>query len=675
MAVGLVDSTNRSVKVVSVQLGAEVTDDFGVFTVKHKFVNDTSEVIDANYLFPISNSEIIVDFKIFIGNEVVMSHLVEKREQDNFEGYSLNDASTDKSSFKVHIGKMAPGRTIETELKYIKSVDQKDGYCKVVIPTVVMPNFTLNNNQYSFDGFGAEPNYDLKLDFTYYGKGIKSAQCKTHDLWFDTHENKVRASIKYNTSSNYDIIIDIKKDAPETPVVYKYNNIVYLSVYPDINIYDRQSKKFLFMVNATDKHKEEIKNAIHICLKALGPDDMFNIIMLSRQNSVFADGFKHADDETVREAIHWFDSYELGDSVELFSSVISSYKNNSNTIAMIFTDIKMSQNKDIMRYIENHKNNTYYTFEMDSTDDKSFLKALSDHSGGKYYNIPQGKRADLEIINAFNIIAAPFVSNVNISFDDAVSGIASWGAKKIHYGDKVGIIAEVYDRMPTKVYIDGIFSGKNISLCTRLDNIAEGGSSLRFLYAKSLIDNLASAEENLSIREQQLIHKQIVDISEKYSIYNKYMDMLLMNYNGKFYDCVSIIRPKALPFDWYLNALNAYSSKSYLGDIDTEFIKIIKKQKSVGCFIPAYSRAKENVAKFTGEVVSKICTEYNNPALFMWQLRKSILFMMNYISNNDSGEIPEEILQAFDDWHKILGGNDEISQKVQAICFMYRKNS
>ncbi len=611
---------------------------------------------------------------MYVGNEVVMSHLVEKREEDGFEGYSLTDASTDKSSFKVHVGKMAPGRIIETELKYIKGVDQRDGYCRIVIPTVVVPEFTVNNNQYSFGGFDSAPNYDLSLDFTYYGSNITEAACKTHDLRFDKTSSIVKAILLKNTSSNYDIVIDIKKSQPDVPVVYKYNNIIYLGVYPEINIYDRQGKRYLFMVNTTDKHKEQIKSAIHTCLKALGPDDTFNIIMLSRQNSVFADSFCHADDEAVRNAIGWFDSYELGDSVELFSSVISSYKSNSNTIAMIFTDVKMSQNRDIINYIENHKNNTYYPFEIDSSDDKSFLKALADASGGKYYHIPAEKRTDIEIINAFNIIAAPYISKVSVSFDDAVSGIATFGAKKIHFGDKVGIIAEIYDRMPNNVYIDGVFSGKSISVKTPLTNITEGGSSLRYLYAKSLIENLASAEESYSIREQQQIHKKIVEISAKYSIYNKYMDMLLMNYNGKFYDCVSIIRPKALPFDWYLSAIKNNSPRILPGDIDTEFIKIIKKQKSAGCFIPVYSRAKENVAKFTGEIISKICTEYHNPGLFIWQLRKSVLFLMDYINNNETAEIPEEILKGLNDWCKIFSGTDEISQKVSAITYMYRKN-
>jgi len=117
MSVGLIDEYNRSVCVQSVYCQAEITDDFGVFSVKQKFCNDTDGIIDASYVFPISNCEIIVDFKLYVGNEVVISHLVKKRDEDAFEGFSLNATSSDKSSFKVHIGKMAPGRTVEIELK------------------------------------------------------------------------------------------------------------------------------------------------------------------------------------------------------------------------------------------------------------------------------------------------------------------------------------------------------------------------------------------------------------------------------------------------------------------------------------------------------------------------------------------------------------------------------
>ena len=62
----------------------------------------------------------------------------------------------------------------------------------------------------------------------------------------------------------------------------------------------------------------------------------------------------------MRAAAEWFDSPELGDSVELFSAVISSYRHSGNTSALLITDEKMSQNEDIMAYISNHRNNTYY---------------------------------------------------------------------------------------------------------------------------------------------------------------------------------------------------------------------------------------------------------------------------------------------------------------------------
>ncbi len=673
MSVGLIDEYNRSVCVKSVYCYAEITDDFGVFSVKQKFCNDTDSVIDASYVFPISNCEIIVDFKLYIGNEVVISHLVQKRDEDSFEGFSFNSTPTDKSSFKVHIGKMAPGRTVETELKYIKNIESSVGYCKAVIPTVIMPNFTVDKKQYSFDSFSTAPSYELALDFTYHGAGITDAVCKTHRLRIDTNTSCVKASILENCSSNYDIIIEIKKTPSVRPVVYKYNNIIYTSVYPEIDIYNRQGKKYLFMVNITDKHKDEIKNAIIACLKALGADDLFNIIMLSRQNSVFSDKFLKADDDAVKNAAHWFDSYELGDSVELFSSVISSYKNNTNTVAMVFTDVKMSQNRDIISYIQNHKSNTYYPFEIDSSDDKGFLKALAESSGGKYHHIPAEKRADVEIINAFNIIAAPYIRDTAVSFDDIVSSVATTGAKRIHYGDKVGIIAEVYDHMPQNLYIDGKLSGKSISYCVPLTNIIDGGSSLRYLYAKTLIDNLSQKAADCSgYNEERLLTERIIDISSKYSIYNKYMDMLLMNYKGKFYDCVSIIRPKALPFDWYVDALNSTGTRGLPDDTDTEFIKIIKKQKANGSFVPSFSKSKENIAIFTAEVLSKICSEYHNPQLFLWQLRKSVLYLMDFINNNDTAKIPGEVLKGLKDWYAILGSNDEISQKVNALTYMYR---
>lgn len=677
MSVGLVDEYNQSLCVKSVNCTVEATEDFGVFTLKQQFLNNTDSVADASYIFPISDCEIIVDFKVYIGKEVVISHLTKKRDDDSFLQYSFSNAN-DFSSFKVHIGKLAPGRLIETELKYIKHTKNKDGYCKITIPTVVVPNFGVESQQYSFAEFSNPPSYYTSLDFTYYGTNIVKAYSNTHKLAFSVTNSKVTAKLNDNSSSNYAIEIIIEKSLENVPLIYRYNNIIYCTVQPKIDIYNRHNKRYLFMINTGDKHKQEIKNAIIACLRAMNSGDTFNLMMLNRQNSVFSDRYVNPTDEQVYAVSNWFDSYELGDTVELFSDLISSYKHSGNTVAMLITDEKTSQNEDILRYIENHKSNTYYTLEIDNKDDMGFLKGLAEKTGGKFRFISPKNKVAKEIIGAFNIISAPCITDTVISFDNAVNSIATTGAKKIHYGDKITVITEVYDAMPETMYIDGKFSGNNINIKIDLRNYNTGGSSLRFLFAKNTIDNLSQRLTDCSMVEAKEITNKIVEISKKYSIYNNYMDMLLMNYSGKYYDCVSIIRPKALPYDWYVSALESYNLRNNPNDIDTQFIKLVKRQRSDGSFHPSHtpenSRTKESIAIYTARVISEILNNYPTPALFIWNLRKAVEFLMEYIENADDANIPSKVLEALINWHKILKSNDEISQKVEAIAYMYGNN-
>ena len=677
MSVGLVDEYNQSLRVKSVNCTVEVTEDFGVFTLKQQFLNDTDGVADASYIFPIADCEIIVDFKVYIGKEAIISHLTKKRDSDTFEQYSFANAN-DFSSFKVHIGKLAPGRIIETELKYIKHTENKDGYCKITIPTVVVPNFGMESTQYSFGDFSNPPDYSTALDFTYYGSNIVKAYSNTHNLKFNVSDSMVTATLTDNTSSNYAVEIIIEKAETDVPAIYRYNNLIYCTVKPEIDLYVRHGKRYLFMLNTGEKHKAEIKTAVIACLKAMGKNDTFNLMMLNRQNSVFSEGYVHPTDEQIYAVSNWFDSYELGDTVELFSDLISSYKHNGNTVAMLITDEKTSQNQDILRYIENHKSNTYYTLEIDNKDDMGFLKALAENTGGKYRFISPKNKVAKEIIGAFNVVSAPCITDTSITFDNAVNSIATTGIKKIHYGDTITAIAEIYDAMPETMYIDGRFAGGKISYKLDLTKYNKGGSSLRYLFAKNSIDNLNQKLANSSITETRNITNKIIEISKKYSIYNNYMDMLLMNSNGKYYDCVSIIRPKALPYDWYLSTLESYNLRNNPNDIDTQYIKLIKRQRCDGSFHPSHtpenSRTKESIAIYTARVVTEIMINYPNPSLFIWNLRKAVEFLMDYIENSDSASVPQKITDALLDWHKTLKSTDEISQKVEAIAYMYGNN-
>ena len=68
--------------VKSVECFADVTEDFGLFKIRQKFCNTSEKVVDAKLSFPISDCEIITDFKVMTGNDTVFSHLVKKRDAD-----------------------------------------------------------------------------------------------------------------------------------------------------------------------------------------------------------------------------------------------------------------------------------------------------------------------------------------------------------------------------------------------------------------------------------------------------------------------------------------------------------------------------------------------------------------------------------------------------------------
>ena len=96
----------------------------------------------------------------------------------------------------------------------------------------------------------------------------------------------------------------------------------------------------------------------------------------------------------------------------------------------------------------------------------------------KYCNITAPKRTDIEIIKAFNIIAAPCITDAKVSFDGPVNNTEITGTGKIHCGDKVGVVAECYDRIPEHMYIDGMISGEKDFILHRTVKHLPGGTSL-----------------------------------------------------------------------------------------------------------------------------------------------------------------------------------------------------
>ena len=69
MSYGLIASGEMSIPLKKINCNAEVTDNFGLYTLTQHYCNDSNAEIKVKYLFPIPANSAIISFNALIGNK------------------------------------------------------------------------------------------------------------------------------------------------------------------------------------------------------------------------------------------------------------------------------------------------------------------------------------------------------------------------------------------------------------------------------------------------------------------------------------------------------------------------------------------------------------------------------------------------------------------------------
>ena len=594
MSYGLISNKDKTISLRKIECKADVTDNFGIFTLKQRYFNDTEEILETRYIFPQIEDAIITEFTA---------------KKDNFIMNSIQNENFNE----IYVGDMYPKEEIFVEITFLRKISVDNERTRIVIPTVIPPHFIAFGEQIGLESVVGRTLYTVTLDLTYRNIDITNVISPTHEIVSRFDDDKVNISFKQDSYSDRDIIIDIFTLPQTHPKMFYSDKIISCSFYPDLDVYERHCGEYLFMLDVSNsmsnERLEQAKNALLICLRALQKGDKFNVMVFCDTYELFSDEALPLNDDTLKVASKWILSQTARGEAELIKPIAEAYKNAENRTVLLISGSKNLECDNIINYAENHKGATFYTFGINN----SFLPKLSELTGGIAQSISKSQRLDDVIIKTFNIIASPSIKNAELTFDVPTQDIMPSCIKTIHYGENIFVMAEVLDELPKSLIIKGERENTKCIVQVDFDKAINGGSALQYQY--ELHKNGALQHKDTGARHE------------------------------------SAIRTKN----------------------DIHFANLCKTQKSSGRFMPKGSRSKENVGFHTAKILYEFCAECPNVEMYIWHLRKTSSFLLDYIENNSSAVIPKEMVKSLSIWHEILGGNDEISQKVAVLKFLHRE--
>lgn len=547
----IVDCSKLALKKVKIE--GNIVGKFGVFEIEQKFLNNTSDVLEVTYTFPIVETATIIGFEVNVGDKLLKGVCKDKETamkeyQENIvkgnSAYLMEEKTN--NIFQMSIGKIDKNEEVIVRVKYIDKFEIVDNNIKVVIPTLVTPRY--NSNVTAPLSYGK---IDYTVDFNInVNKNVnrRSITCPSHQIKITDEKDLEKITVEdYNLCKDFILYIEMKNELTSNAVISKTKDnksILYLSFMPEIeDKYEDSEKEYIFIVDVSGsmmgKKLEETKKAVIECLKHLDEGDKFNILPFETSFTAFSLNSVTYNAESLEKAIKYVtDLRPLGGTEILAPIKFALYERNVAKTILLFTDGQVGNESEIIQYIkENVNNSRIFPFGIDTNVNSYFIKQVAKAGRGKAELIQPNEKIDDKIIRTFSRIQTPLLESLEIDYGKNVIEDEIKEDNSLFNYEFFNVFAKI-EKLEDDIKLKGKILDKEYVWKITKESIEESTIDLEVVYAKMQIERLEEYIVNeRDYTKQKGFENMIIELSKQYNINSKYTSFITVNEReNKIYD-------------------------------------------------------------------------------------------------------------------------------------------
>ncbi len=616
-----------------VKINGNVIGKFGTFEIEQTFKNNTKNVLEVGYTFPIVETATVIGFEINVGDKILKGKCKEKGEakkeyQRNIvqgnSAYMMEQASD--NIFKISIGKIDKGEEVKLKIYYIDKFEITDNTIKILIPTLVTPRYKSNiTNKLIFGKVDYTVDFNINVS-----KALnrKSINCVSHKINLIDEEKTERVEVlNYDLSSDFKLYIELKNELSSNAIISKTRDdkeMIYLSFMPEIlDTYEDSEKEYMFIIDISGSmygnKMEETKKAVIECLKQLDIGDKFNIIPFESRFSAMNINSIEYNEENLQKAIEYVNNLQTMGGTEILNPIkFALYQKETDKIILLFTDGQVGNEQEIIQYVdENIKTSRIFPFGIDTNVNSSFIKQLAKVGNGKAELIQPNEKIDDKIIRTFARIQTPLLENLEIDYgkNKVIDEIKE---ERCLFNYEFFNVFTKLENLEDDIILKGKIQNKEYSWKISKESIQHTDVDLEVLFAKQQMDRLEEYIRNTYESDKIENYKNmIIELAEKYNINSKYTSFITVYEREN----------KLLEIPQYQETIlsNKFmeTDKCYLGAPT-----FLRKASCDSLDIPSFERENKTIKKTTEEILEKKVNEYYKE--FIKQEAKPILTYILY---------------------------------------------
>lgn len=528
----------RELSLKKLKITGNVIGKFGAFEIEQMYKNDTKEVLEVGYTFPIVETATVVGFEIKVGDKILKGKCKEKSEakreyqQNIVKGNSAYMMEQETANiFKISVGKIDKNEEVTVKILYIDKFEIIDNNIEVLIPTLVTPRYKSNvTNKLIYGKTSYTVDFNVNIDKTL---NIETINCPSHKISMIDEKNiKVE---NYDLSKDFKLDIKLKNELSSKAITSKTRDgkdMLYLSFMPEIDdVYEDSEKEYLFLIDISGSMMgvklSETKRAVIECLKQLDEGDKFNIIAFDHQFEVMSAHALEYNEKNMQEAEKYINSLRASGGTEILNPIKFALYENTEKVILLFTDGQVGNEKQIIDFVKEHgKNSRIFPFGIDFNVNSYFIKQMAKAGNGKAELIQPNEKIDDKIIRTFARIQTPMVEDIQVDYGQNKLVDEIKEENSLFNYEFFNVFAKI-EELKDDIKLKGKILGKEYTWKIAKEEINNTDVDLEVLFAKQEIERLQDYIKNTYDYEKiENYKKMIIDIAVKYNINSEYTSFI-----------------------------------------------------------------------------------------------------------------------------------------------------
>ena len=550
-------------------------------TLSQTFENTTDEWVEGIYVFPLPEDAAVDQLRMVIGGRMIEGQIKEKKQakkiyqQAKAEGKKASLVEQQRPNiFTASVANIGPGEKIAIQIEYQDTAKIKDGVFAARFPMVVAPRFSppLQTVQVATNNGVQDVVFDPVLDRKAITPPVKDPKEEPInymrlpvsmnirlDAGFDLADvtspyHKISAtridgdSVQVSLAegkvpANRDFMLEWQAQETRTPYSAMFKQTIGEHTYllsmitpPKADAADipTQARESIFVIDTSGSMNGtsmiQARKALLLALDHLGPEDSFNIIRFSSDQSSFSKGAMPANAQNIAKARRWVSRLNAGGGTQMspaLATALNAKGSDTDRLRQVIfiTDGAIGNERQLFAQIKDDLGDSrLFPVGIGSAPNSFFMSRAAKFGRGTYVNIGDTSEVTKRMGTLFTAIDSPVLTDLKKS----ASG-ESFPSRlpDVYQGDPVISIAKIKtSELPASFSISGNLAGTSWT-DTKTVSQTEDVTGLSVLWARAKIADLE--ESRFDRAGAAKIDSEILNTALEYHIVSRLTSLVAVD--------------------------------------------------------------------------------------------------------------------------------------------------